>query len=94
MMDDMVEVGSECFPARDLNLLFYYILGEDFRQELEQLRGDLDNLEATVLPPEDREKLQVAMDAFQPPSLDLGRVADDFTEGANSIWFFIKLAIR
>ena len=54
----------------------------------------MENLEATVLPPEDRERLQVALDAFQPPSLDLGRVADEITDGAKDIWFFIKLAIR
>ena len=75
-------------------LLPYYFLGDDFRHELKLLRGDLENQNPTHLPPEDRERLQVALDAFQPPSLDLGRVADEITDGAKDIWFFIKLAIR
>ena len=54
----------------------------------------MENLNPTVLPPEDRERLHEALDAFQPPSLDLGKIADEITDGAKDIWFFIKLAIR
>ena len=54
----------------------------------------MENQNPTHLPPEDRERLQVALDAVQPPSLDLGRVADEIADGAKDIWFFIKLAIR
>ena len=73
---------------------FFSNRGEEFKEEMKKLKEELDDLEVTVLPAEDREKLQEALDTFQSPFPDIGRVADELAEGANSLWFFIKLAIR
>ena len=53
----------------------------------------MENQNPTHLPPEDRERLQVALDAVQPPSLDLGPW-DEIADGAKDIWFFVKVLLR